>query len=339
MTFQTGKQYISDKINDDFKTWDSAKKIIISSPTGSGKTQFILRKLLPYAKEQNKCIIYFCNRIALRKQFEETLENYWLSIFNEPLAEENRGFLIIYTYQWIEVNGIQEEDKPRLCYVFDEAHYFMHDALFNSGTDFWRTVTNCRYKFPVLFLTATPNELYLYLHVLKNGSTTFYSLKNTLEEISRLEMQKNNLQHEINHRAEKLKGYNHKIPLLFSTYPDEIAQLKKEKSLIDILKPFRDFIEVVYKNKEREILEYSMPKNYNYLNPFCYRNYSQIVNMIIAEENFERKWLIFVRSKKQGYRLETEINAKLGNNKAVFIWSGSKNSSGTDGKILALLQY
>lgn len=57
-------QYISDKIGDGYKTWEEGGMIFISSPTGSGKTFFILETLLPYARQQNKTILYLVNRKA-----------------------------------------------------------------------------------------------------------------------------------------------------------------------------------------------------------------------------------------------------------------------------------
>ena len=55
-------RYISDIIKDEFKQWTNHKPILISAPTGSGKTTFILKNLLPYVKEQGKYLVYFVNR-------------------------------------------------------------------------------------------------------------------------------------------------------------------------------------------------------------------------------------------------------------------------------------
>ena len=51
--------YISDGINEDYKSWKKGEsgrqsyRVFIESPTGSGKTFFILNKLLPYAIEKD----------------------------------------------------------------------------------------------------------------------------------------------------------------------------------------------------------------------------------------------------------------------------------------------
>lgn len=50
--------FIGDSIGETFKEWGPGSAIFISSQTGSGKTSFILYKLLPYAKEQKKKIVF-----------------------------------------------------------------------------------------------------------------------------------------------------------------------------------------------------------------------------------------------------------------------------------------
>ena len=67
-------RYISDIIKDEFKQWTNHKPILISAPTGSGKTTFILKHLLPYVKEQGKYLVYFVNRSALKEQINNLIE-------------------------------------------------------------------------------------------------------------------------------------------------------------------------------------------------------------------------------------------------------------------------
>ena len=60
-------RYISEGIGDDYKTWKTtiagkqASRVFIESPTGSGKTSFIIDKLLTYAIEERRSIIYIKN--------------------------------------------------------------------------------------------------------------------------------------------------------------------------------------------------------------------------------------------------------------------------------------
>ena len=62
------RQYISDKIGDDYKTWSSDKPVLIHAPMGAGKTHFCLNVLLPYVQSQGKRMVYVANRTALRQQ-------------------------------------------------------------------------------------------------------------------------------------------------------------------------------------------------------------------------------------------------------------------------------
>lgn len=95
--------FITDLIGDNYKNWKVGDKIIISSPTGSGKSTFILRSLLPYAMRQGKHIVYICNRkipndqftVESRKQIESILET-------TELTEEEVHSIHVTTYQHCE---------------------------------------------------------------------------------------------------------------------------------------------------------------------------------------------------------------------------------------------
>ena len=46
--------YVSDAIGNDYMNWKSGNDIIISFPTGTGKTYFVLNVLVPYASNEQK---------------------------------------------------------------------------------------------------------------------------------------------------------------------------------------------------------------------------------------------------------------------------------------------
>lgn len=162
--------YISDIIGDAYQDWAEGDNILIATPTGSGKSTFILKCLLPYAAACQKHIVYVCNRKALREQFTVKsnleLQHYFGQSVTVPQNE--LPLLHILTYQYCEVSrqfpnfivqpdlsGISQIEQKRLevdgklpqpvrmtssdvlYYVFDEAHYLLNDSLFNSGTNFW----------------------------------------------------------------------------------------------------------------------------------------------------------------------------------------------------------
>ena len=62
-------EYIAEKIGDNYQEWKNGDVVFISSPTGSGKTTFILKKLLPYLAEKGQRILYLVNRKALKLRY------------------------------------------------------------------------------------------------------------------------------------------------------------------------------------------------------------------------------------------------------------------------------
>ncbi|MCI9594980.1 MAG: DEAD/DEAH box helicase family protein [Lachnospiraceae bacterium] len=62
-------KWVSDYIGEEYKDWEGGNKIFITSPTGSGNTQFILKTLLSCFSIENKKL-YLVNRRILKKQME-----------------------------------------------------------------------------------------------------------------------------------------------------------------------------------------------------------------------------------------------------------------------------
>ena len=111
--------YVSDAIGNDYMNWKSGDDIIISFPTGTGKTYFVLNVLVPYAKKLNKKIVMFCNRVALYEQ----INNY--------ISDEDKEYIELLTYQSAEYRIREAISGDVLYYIFDEAHYIFQDSSFN----------------------------------------------------------------------------------------------------------------------------------------------------------------------------------------------------------------
>ena len=133
-------KYISEIIGDEYKMWRRGQDIFITAPTGSGKTTFVLEQLLSFAVYNKQKILYLVNRKILKKQLKEKITNN----IRPNLRRDNMDFYIpsdvieIETYQTIE-RKIQ--DKIDMSYytkfdyiIADEAHYFYHDATYNTST-------------------------------------------------------------------------------------------------------------------------------------------------------------------------------------------------------------
>ncbi len=167
-------RFISDGLGEDYKEWKTAEittwstRVYLESPTGTGKTYFLLNKLLPFAMENRRPIIYVCNRDALRKQLEKSLDACPLNLKKRPAragcpfsmydSPDNRGAIAIVNYH--SLRNFEKEIFPIPYYVFfDEVHFFFEDAMFNQNTakllghildTYWRQVQ--------IFTSATIRE-------------------------------------------------------------------------------------------------------------------------------------------------------------------------------------
>lgn len=126
---------VTDVIGGEYQKWKPNDKIFISSPTGTGKTYFILNVLLPYAYQKEKQILYLVNRRILKQQLERELSRELFEV---------RYHIKIELYQTIEkgmsdirYNGYRSvllEYKDYDYVICDECHYFLADSNYNTNT-------------------------------------------------------------------------------------------------------------------------------------------------------------------------------------------------------------
>ena len=126
--------YLADQIKDEYEKWTEEQTIMISAPTGAGKTYFVLHVLLPYAMKNGKKILYLTNRTILKEQLEE--EAKWVFYENANKCSANNtidSYIEIVMYQTLEAGRYYE--KNHIDYIIaDECHYFLTDSFFNSKT-------------------------------------------------------------------------------------------------------------------------------------------------------------------------------------------------------------
>lgn len=60
--------YLKDIVGNTYKQWKRGEWVFISSPTGTGKTTFVLDQLVPEAKSMGKEVLMLSNRTILRDQ-------------------------------------------------------------------------------------------------------------------------------------------------------------------------------------------------------------------------------------------------------------------------------
>ena len=179
--------YVTDLIGEDYKKWKQGDWVLLSYPTGMGKTHFILHTLLCHAAAQGKHLVYYCNRKFLSLQFDAIVKKQLL----EELGEEGERlsyYLHVRTYQNAELTDsypnvyntkenryyhgdYEVTDFYVMYYVFDEAQYPVADSQVNPGTAFWLDKEEAllgRWGIRI-FLTATPEPFLLFRKCLRSG--------------------------------------------------------------------------------------------------------------------------------------------------------------------------
>lgn len=179
-------KFVSDGLAPFFKKWHYKNPVFISAQTGSGKNTFILHSLLPYAKKEGKSILMICNRIALNIQQKRLIlkaQNLQEVSSDDDLeAMEKLGIVTFWNYQkvlaYIPPCDISVSTPYYFDYIiFDEAHYFISDALFNPFTG--QALDRLLHAFPRsvhIFMSATPSDT---LAPLFSMESYYYSLKQT----------------------------------------------------------------------------------------------------------------------------------------------------------------
>lgn len=188
------KRYVSDVIGSDYKEWENRDIVLITAPTGSGKSHFILYVFLKWIIEQDKQnqeiarqsnsdqqifqpkVLYLVNRKVLKKQLEEELNRGVEDELFECLQNNRKSindYITFSTYQSIE-KGLTGKDPGATinflqqfnCVIYDEAHYFYSDSDFNTYTalsfDCLRKEFDCKLQ---IFMSATMKKLEEYLRM------------------------------------------------------------------------------------------------------------------------------------------------------------------------------
>ncbi|QUH20220.1 DEAD/DEAH box helicase family protein [Alkaliphilus sp. B6464] len=120
------KKYVSDVITTKhINNWNNGDVILITAPTGRGKSTLILRDLQEIAKLENEKILLLTNRDLLKNQFKNIITTTdTIKVINYQLLEN------------IILNQKEIKELSNYKYIIcDEAHYFFTDSGFNNLTD------------------------------------------------------------------------------------------------------------------------------------------------------------------------------------------------------------
>lgn len=191
------KYTVEETIGEEYMEWRDVDWVFINAPTGSGKTMFIVKTLLPFLCYYDKKILYLVNRRILKEQLENTIMN---------LPYEYRTEIRIELYQNIEEyicnpfyegkGNLNENDKlieleKYDCVVCDECHYFLTDSNYNTYTELsFRWIKDKFQHKLCVFMSATINDIQSYIKKMdtyrdKDFFTSYYHIN--LSEFDLLE--------------------------------------------------------------------------------------------------------------------------------------------------------
>jgi hypothetical protein len=187
------RQYIADIIpSSEINKWKPGDRILITSQTGSGKSQWVKDQLYNYCEDSGKKILLLSNRSILRDQNKTEIE-----------AENKQDIITLRNYQSLEKMIEEHEYTVENVFnnfdfiVYDEVHYVFSDSSFNPNTDIlMKPILYSLENKILIFITATPQTLrfyspkYDYEYTIKTDysyieNLYFYSKSETIDNILR----------------------------------------------------------------------------------------------------------------------------------------------------------
>ena len=317
---------VSDLIGDEYLNWKPGIPYVLSSQTGRGKTTFVMTQLLKHAAAQDKYVLYICNRKSLYSQVEQIISDMTQELKDVfSLTEEESGHLSIQTYQHYETCMINPFYFSKVLYViFDEAHYFLEDASFNSETNLWAEWIKTFYATPVnsetpicVFMTATPEPLLCFLaaiHGEKRFSPDAFFGK-LWDAYGRLYYIESEVQ-----RAKRDFGSTWKEDIEIER--PAVVEYPREINDTDVYGNGKTFIKDALHLVNNNIEEINDGPDYDYAEVYYFREFNELINAICQND---AKWLIFINNSVKGQKIDQKLNA-LGI-ETVFVASSLKNES------------
>lgn len=293
-------KWVSEGLKDEVNKWNlssyykgvyNKKSILITAPTGSGKSTFALKELPKYldvmfqfhneadegiltpAKPTaipalaSGSVLVLSNRSALNMQQKDIL----FKSIKMPAVSSNSlndinvfGNIILMTYheasskmRYLCDYIIPANHIPEIkCIVMDEAHFFVSDATFNANT---KPILDSIFRmFPDagrIYITATPEKV------------------------------------------EPLIAYEEYMVAFQNAYRLSILCTGQRTE--------SDF-QLRTNAKKRKLIKYTFHASYDYIVPSFFSKWETIQSLIKKADPSE-KWLIFVSSKKDGKKLKKDL--------------------------------
>lgn len=283
---------VSVKIGEDFKRWSDRDCILIDAPTGSGKTTFILKILLPYFVDKGKRILYLINRRILKKQLEDEIlrlpYKFRAAIEIALYQEIEKRLCSVENDKVIKGDAAQESYDGELekfascsCVVCDEAHYFLADSNYNTNTSISFLWIQAKFgdKLSIL-MSATCDDIRSYIHETNtyNPEAVYTAYYNICKQCEIRESD----------GRPPLSNLTH---VLGDQGSEEIQKLD---------------------NREKQsITNYDIGRNYDYIDADNIRIIDKKEDIVDLVAEGSGKWLIFIDNIKRGEELKAAIARKL----------------------------
>lgn len=157
------REFISHVIGDEYKEWKPRNIVFLTAPTGSGKTFFVLNKLVKYIEsKKNSKILYLVNRKILKEQIKNTID-----VDIRPKIKNIDEIITVKTYQELETPYGRKKYDDCSKYntiIADECHYFFSDSTYNPHTCIsYDWVMDRRKSALLVFISATVDRIEEYI--------------------------------------------------------------------------------------------------------------------------------------------------------------------------------
>ncbi|MDY3874309.1 MAG: DEAD/DEAH box helicase family protein [Megamonas funiformis] len=329
--------FVSDLIGDDWLyKWIPNTPIFISAQTGKGKNYFIQNVMVPKILEYNRRhrpinnILILSNRIALNQQnklkLAQIIDKYsinsisYVNKLNELTINQinefyDFGAVKISSYHQLLKNNLLNEDYSFV--IIDECHFFIQDSVFNADTtNILKNIISKQKNSIHVYMSATLDEIFpiiLPMYIKKKITSFPYDISTSIASNETLYL--------LNSTFRKALPFYYKINYknIEFKYTDEYTDTayfydEMGRRIVPYYHPYA--------------VIYDIEPNYDYIKTHVLsHNKDSLIEKISSNHNKDSKWLIFVKSKRDGEYLQEKLSQK--NISVEFISSESKNSTNT----------
>lgn len=332
-------KYVSDLIGTDWLyKWTPNVPVFISAQTGRGKNFFVQNTIVPeILKHNRRCndnqkILILSNRIALNHQNKIELakiidihsdknisyENTLQKLTDEQINSFNNfGVIKVSSYHQLLNNNLLDDEYTFV--IIDECHFFTQDSLFNANTS----------KILDAIIDKCKNSIRIY---------TSATLDDVLPVILKKDIPEKFEENPYKFFCKKPPNLYYKNFLLTNTIPKNILPFSDKINIQSIMINYNYYMNLIkfYDEQQNEItpyynytaIIYDLEPNYSYIKTHLIKNNDNaLVDKISHTHNKDSKWIIFVKSKKEGKTLKEKLNQKQISSE--FISSESKTESNT----------